>query len=282
MISFTASGIATLVNLRLSNCIFYCCVKTQHTNILLQQLWWTGYQGRNFGYGYTSVSAVMWKLWVRVWNQASALLWKMNFWQQVTALARTIFTWVVPSVVPKETIWSAKMPRNSIPSVTNPPAEKWVELRRQFSEGVWTYGEAFFDFFHVKKCIERNNEETPLLCAVENISPDGTDLEPLTFDMKDAQGSAQHRLAINKPLPANWQSEKHDRTLFQRDTKQDENNKVPAYLEHYSVVQLTQKTAKKKKKLSSDLRSSWKLREAVGSADEDSDGISEETGHIVA
>jgi hypothetical protein len=49
-------------------------------------------------------------------------------------------------------------------------------------------------------------------------------------------------------------------------------------LEHYSVVQLTQKTAKKKKKLSSDLRSSWKLCEAVGSADKDSDGISDETG----
>jgi hypothetical protein len=49
-------------------------------------------------------------------------------------------------------------------------------------------------------------------------------------------------------------------------------------LEHYSVVQLTQKTAKKKRKLSSDLRPCWKLREAVGSADEDSDGISDETG----
>ena len=42
-------------------------------------------------------------------------------------------------------------------------------------------------------------------------------------------------------------------------------------MEHYSVVQLTQKTAKKKRKLSSDLRSSWKIREAVGNADEDSD-----------
>jgi hypothetical protein len=36
--------------------------------------------------------------------------------------------------------------------------------------------------------------------------------------------------------------------------------------------------AKKKRKLSSDLRSSWKLCEAVGSADKDSDGISDETG----
>jgi hypothetical protein len=52
MISLTARGIETLVNFRLSNCItLYCCVKTQHANILLQQPWWTGYQGRNFGYG---------------------------------------------------------------------------------------------------------------------------------------------------------------------------------------------------------------------------------------
>jgi hypothetical protein len=65
--------------------------------------------------------------------------------------------------------------------------------------------------------------------------------------------------------------------FFQRDTRSKTKTiKVPAYLEHYSVVQLTQKTAKKKKKLSSDLRSSWKLLEAVGSADEDSDGISDE------
>jgi hypothetical protein len=54
--------------------------------------------------------------------------------------------------------------------------------------------------------------------------------------------------------------------------------KAPAFLEHYSVVQLTQKTAKKKRKLGSDLRPCWKLREAVGSAEEDSDGISDETG----
>jgi hypothetical protein len=49
---------------------------------------------------------------------------------------------------------------------------------------------------------------------------------------------------------------------------------------HDLVVQLTQKTAKRKRKLSSDLRPCWKLRKAVGSADEDSDGISDETGYI--
>jgi hypothetical protein len=88
--------------------------------------------------------------------------------------------------------------------------------------------------------------------------------------------------AINQPLPANWQ-EKHDRMLFQRDTRSKTNTvKAPAYLEHYSVIQLTQKTAKKKKKLSSDLRPCWKLRKAVGSADEDSDGISDETDHYIA
>jgi hypothetical protein len=32
------------------------------------------------------------------------------------------------------------------------------------------YEEAFFNFFHVKNCIERNNEETPLLWAVENVA----------------------------------------------------------------------------------------------------------------
>ncbi len=88
--------------------------------------------------------------------------------------------------------------------------------------------------------------------------------------------------AINQPLPANWQ-EKHDRMLFQRDTRSKTNTvKAPAYLEHYSVIQLTQKTAKKKRKLSSDLRPCWKLRKAVGSADEDSDGISDETDHITS
>jgi hypothetical protein len=45
------------------------------------------------------------------------------------------------------------------------------------------------------------------------------------------------------------------------------------------MVQLTQKTAKKKRKFSSDLHPCWRLRKAVGSADEDSDGISDETGH---
>jgi hypothetical protein len=72
--------------------------------------------------------------------------------------------------------------------------------------------------------------------------------------------------------------------LFQRDIRSKTKAvKAPAYLEHYSVVQLTQKTAKKKRKLNSDLRSSLKLREAVGSsADEDSDGISDETDHYIA
>jgi hypothetical protein len=71
--------------------------------------------------------------------------------------------------------------------------------------------------------------------------------------------------------------------LFQRDIRSKTKTvKAPAYLEHYSVVQLIQKMAKKKRKLSSDLRSSWKLPEAVGSADEDSDGISDETGHYIA
>ena len=32
------------------------------------------------------------------------------------------------------------------------------------------YGKAFFDLFHIKNCIERNNEETPLLWAVENVN----------------------------------------------------------------------------------------------------------------
>ncbi|EFX64467.1 hypothetical protein DAPPUDRAFT_266346 [Daphnia pulex] len=74
--------------------------------------------------------------------------------------------------------------------------------------------------------------------------------------------------------------EKHDRMLFQRDTRSKTKTiKAPAYLEHYSVVQLTQKTAKKRK-LSSHPRPCWRLREAVGSADEDSDGISDETGHF--
>ena len=69
--------------------------------------------------------------------------------------------------------------------------------------------------------------------------------------------------------------------LFQRDTRSKTKTvKAPAYLEHYSVVQLTQRTAKKKRKLSNDLRPCWKLREAVGSPDEDSDGG--EMGYIAA
>jgi hypothetical protein len=72
MISLTARGIATLVNFRLSNCIFYCCVKTrQHLvttavvdRISRQELCWIWI---------TSVSVVMWQLWARVWNIRSSL-----------------------------------------------------------------------------------------------------------------------------------------------------------------------------------------------------------------
>ena len=88
--------------------------------------------------------------------------------------------------------------------------------------------------------------------------------------------------AISQPLPANWQ-EKHDRMLFHRDTRSKTKTiKAPAYLEHYSVVQLTQKTAKKKRKLMSGhvQQSSWKLRGRVGSADEDYDD--DETSYLAA
>jgi hypothetical protein len=90
--------------------------------------------------------------------------------------------------------------------------------------------------------------------------------------------------AISQPLPANWQ-EKHDRMLFHRDTRSKTKItiKAPAYLEHYSVVQLTQKTAKKKRKLMSGhvQQFSWKLRGRVGSsADEDNDD--DETSYLAA
>ncbi|EFX64662.1 hypothetical protein DAPPUDRAFT_117982 [Daphnia pulex] len=49
--------------------------------------------------------------------------------------------WAKLCPVPVHLLVLASQPRNSIPSVTNPPAEKWVELRRQFSEG--EYEEAF-------------------------------------------------------------------------------------------------------------------------------------------
>nr|CAH0105965.1 unnamed protein product [Daphnia galeata] len=72
--------------------------------------------------------------------------------------------------------------------------------RKQFSER--EYGKAFFDLFHIKNCIERNNKETPLLWAVENVNSYHItisrflEMEPVIFDMKDAQGSAKHRLVF--------------------------------------------------------------------------------------
>jgi|688.fasta_scaffold1874679_1 hypothetical protein len=57
---------------------------------------------------------------------------------------------------------------------------------------------------------------------------------------------------MSQPIPANWQ-EKHDRMLFHRGTRsRTKTIKAPAYLEHYSVVQLTQKTVKKNRKLIDD------------------------------
>jgi hypothetical protein len=79
----------------------------------------------------------------------------------------------------------------------------------------------FFNFFHVKNCSERKNEETPLWWAVENVASYHItisrfeilywnllrelinfffffsrflQMEPITFDMKDAQGSNKHHL----------------------------------------------------------------------------------------
>ncbi|XP_046632733.1 DNA (cytosine-5)-methyltransferase 3A-like isoform X2 [Daphnia pulicaria] len=267
--------------------------------------------------------------------------WAYDRWNEVYELNGVEFAVLKNANRMKDEEWAKLCPVHLLVSCL--PAKKFDPKRhqpagrevgrRQFSEG--EYGEAFFDFYHVKNCIERNNEETPLLWAVENVAcyhiiiSRFLQMEPITFDMKDAQGSTKHRLvwtnipeqnfnpqleqvinndhssisclplsrepffikypwiledivAINQPLPANWQ-EKHDRMLFQRDTRSKMKTiKAPAYLEHYSVVQLTQKTAKKKRKLSSDLRPCWKLRQAVGSADENSDGISDETGHFIA
>lgn len=42
------------------------------------------------------------------------------------------------------------------------------------SNNLWEYhfvldaGEAFFDFFRIKSCIERNNGDVPLMWALEN------------------------------------------------------------------------------------------------------------------
>lgn len=48
--------------------------------------------------------------------------------------------------------------------------------------------------------------------------------------------------AINQPLPSGWH-EKHDRLLFQRETRSKTAKfvKTSAYLEHYSVVKLNKK-----------------------------------------
>ena len=48
---------------------------------------------------------------------------------------------------------------------------------------------------------------------------------------------------MSQPIPANWQ-EKHEAG--------QKKIKAPAYLEYYSVVQLTKKTVKKKRKLIDD------------------------------
>ena len=81
----------------------------------------------------------------------------------------------------------AFQPRNSIHRVINLQAEKWVEGNflkeviiliihvcripiKFFALLYAEYGKAFFDFFYIKNCIERNNEETPLLWAVENVN----------------------------------------------------------------------------------------------------------------
>lgn len=202
--------------------------------------------------------------------------------------------------------------------------------RRQFAEG--EYGEAFFDFFHIKNCIERNNQETPLLWAVENVScyhitiSRFLQMEPIIFDIRDGQGCVKHRLvwtnipeqnfkpqleqvinndcpsisslplsrepffikypwiledivAIAQPRPANWQ-EKHDRMLFQRDTRSKTKIiKRPSYLEHYSVVQLTQKSAKKRRKMDDELHPNWRLRENGNKAEDTDD---DQTDYVAA
>ncbi|XP_045029296.1 uncharacterized protein LOC116923817 isoform X2 [Daphnia magna] len=202
--------------------------------------------------------------------------------------------------------------------------------RRQFAEG--EYGEAFFDFFHIKNCIERNNQETPLLWAVENVScyhitiSRFLQMEPIIFDIRDGQGCVKHRLvwtnipeqnfkpqleqvinndcpsisslplsrepffikypwiledivAIAQPRPANWQ-EKHDRMLFQRDTRSKTKIiKRPSYLEHYSVVQLTQKSAKKRRKMDDEFHPNWRLREHGNKAEDTDD---DQTDYVAA
>ena len=66
-------------------------------------------------------------------------------------------------------------------------------------------------------------------------------------------------------MPSKWQ-EKHDRLLFQRETRSKTTKlcKTPAYLEHYSIVRLAQ--SKKKKNGNSSV---WKERHNGLSSDDD-------------
>ncbi|EFX66522.1 hypothetical protein DAPPUDRAFT_116312 [Daphnia pulex] len=233
--------------------------------------------------------------------------WAYDRWDEVYELNGVKFAVLKNANKMKDEEWAKLCPVHLLVSCL--PAKKFDPKRhqpagrevgrRQFSEG--EYGEAFFDFFHVKNCIERNNEETPLLWAVENVASYHIIISRWT-NIPEQNFNPQLEQVINNDhssiscLPLSREPffikypwiledivEKHDRMLFQRDTRSKMKTiKAPAYLEHYSVVQLNQKTAKKKRKLSSDLRPCWKLRKAVGSADENSDGISDETGHFIA
>lgn len=85
--------------------------------------------------------------------------------------------------------------------------------------------------------------------------------------------------AIAQPRPANWQ-EKHDRMLFQRDTRSKTKIiKRPSYLEHYSVVQLTQKSAKKRRKMDDEFHPNWRLRENGNKAEDTDD---DQTDYVAA
>lgn len=65
--------------------------------------------------------------------------------------------------------------------------------------------------------------------------------------------------------------------MFHRETRsKTKQTKQPGYLEHYSVIQHAQKTAKKKKQKNNP---TWKLRDHGASSDED---VDDETNFVAA
>lgn len=80
-------------------------------------------------------------------------------------------------------------------------------------------------------------------------------------------------------MPANWQ-EKHDRQLFQRETRSKSRHLVrqPAHLEHYLLAKAAHRTAKKRRR-TDEAGAGWRLRETV---DDDVEGADDDSALVAA